>query len=336
MADDDEAQAREAARLQRTMANVGKARERPRSWGPKKPAELVEQKEAVQKEEIKAPIQSTVQSTPTVFETDHVTDTRTPEEILAAQEKQTKLEEERFNKYMNKLPQQKVAVNTDPLPPSHLQSGKGPTLEKTQRQAILLDISGPGASKGEAGKETHFIVKTKSVAIDASNGSVTITVKITAKGLDGQLVHVSSTVSPDEDKYRVYYTPIATGLHTVEVSVNGQIAHSFNLQVTEGGPYPAYTEAAWESLKGLSVGNKAQLVVSPMSFLRRLAPLGYSSLSAKVDYENTSIKNVSVLGNKEGRHVVSFYPAQPGDHIITVHLNGEHISGSPYIFNVAQ
>jgi len=296
-----------------------------------------------------------------IHEIETVEVVKTEEEKQKELERQVALEQERFNRYLNRTSQTHKREGSLPNLPSPPSTHVPKVIEKSPRpavapvdvaatgttkatasprQSVLLDISGPGSSKGEAGKQTSFIIKMKSsLLIDsASAGKPFITVRIHAKDASGKLVEVPYHLSPesDQDTYIVLYTPSFIGPHTFDIFVNGQPGHTFTVHVTEGGPYPLNTDATWDTIKHLTVGTKAVLVVTPMSFIKRIVPLGYSSLSAKVHHvdSNTPIKNVSVLGNKEGYYVVSFYPAQAGDHIISVTLNNDHISGSPFVFCV--
>jgi len=293
------------------------------------------------------------------------------EEKRQQAERQAKMEQERFARYLGKASHTRSpsagvlspsfngahspsfnspsfnspsfnspSFRTEPSSPRYNALGtataKPVASEKNTRQAVMLEISGHGSTKGEAGKQTSFYIKSKSVNLDANKSNVNVTVKITVKNAEGKVVELDNEVLFENDGYTVTYTPLLIGAHTIDVFVGGHLAHTMAVPVVEGGPVALHTEAAWSSLKNSSVGNKAQLAVTPMSFIKRLVPLGYSNLSAKVEHvgSNTPIKNVSVLGNKEGLYVVSFYPAQPGDHIISVTLNSQHISGSPFIFNV--
>jgi len=200
----------------------------------------------------------------------------------------------------------------------------------------MLEISGHGSTKGEAGKQTSFALRSKSVNMDANKSNVNITVKITAKNAEGKAVEIDNTVLADNEGYTVSYTPLFLGTHTVDVFVGGHLAHTMAVPIVEGGPIASNTDAAWDSLDNSSTGNKSQLVVIPKSYINRQVPLGYSNLSAKVVHvdSQTAIKNVSVLGNKEGQYVVSFYPPQPGEYTASVTLNSQNINGSPYVFKV--
>jgi len=307
-------------------------------------------------DEVAIPVQSSTSSTVTIdlqvdagAHTHHDSDIepKTEEEKAADNERQIKLEQERFEKYMKKTSQVSHAkkdsgIQSVPVPPpappannSHL---KGLSSLLSPRPAVLLDISGAGSIKGEAGKQATFLIKTKSVALDSSSSDVSITVKINAKDLDGQSIEVPNLVEvQNPNEFRVSYTPTVIGIHVADIYVSGHLGHTLTISVIEGGPIAANTIATWESLHHLTTGNKAQLVVTPLSFIKRLVPLGYSSLSAKVEHlgTNAAVRNVSVLGQKDGSHVVSFYPAEVGDHSVTVFLNGQQICGSPYTFHVA-
>jgi len=366
---EDEFMAREAARLQRTMANVGKAKDRPRSWSVKKEEidkSLVQQQhEPVNTHSHLAPV--VPHPAPVTHSVDvHVTKheehshppahpipvvnheppspipdepdvPKTEEEKQAEFERQAKMESERFERYLKKSSDRKVApaISTQPVPQQPL-APKVIAPQTSPRQAVMLDISGSGSNKAEAGKLATFIIKTKSVALDTSKSSINITVKINAKDLDGKAVDVSNTVTYTNDEYHVSYTPFVIGPHVIDIYVSGHLGHTLTVPVSEGGPHGPHTEAAWDTLKEATVGNKTQLIVSPMSFIKRVVPLGYSSLTAKVEHveSNTPIKNVSVLSQPNNLYAVSFYPSQPGDHIVSVNLNGQHISGSPFVFKV--
>jgi len=257
------------------------------------------------------------------------------------QERQVKMEQERFNRYLGRT----SVTKKEPMPqsprkevsvPQFPTSVAAPKIVADKSPRVLLEITGAGATKAEAGKSATFVIKSKSVNIAAEKSSVDVSVKIIAKNAEGQVVEVANNVHIEHDGYHVTYTPTYIGPHNVDIFVLGQLGHTMNVDVHEGGPRALNTDATYYTLKSATVGNKAQLVVTPMSYIRRLVPLGYSTLAAKVDHveSNTGIKNVSVLGNKEGHYVVSFYPAQAGNHIISVTLNGEHISGSPFVFYV--
>jgi len=274
------------------------------------------------------------------------------EEKKREAERQAKMEQERFARYLGKgsAHSRSPSAGVSPSPAMNSPSFNTPTnfnsptisrpvvpSEKSPRQAVMLEISGHGSTKGEAGKQTSFVLKSKSVNMDPNKANLNVTVKITAKNSEGKAVEIDNTVFAENDGYTVSYTPLFIGAHTVDVFVGGHLAHTMAVPVVEGGPIAANTEATWDSLATSSVGNKSQLVVIPKSYINRLVPLGYSNLSAKVEHvdSGTVIKNVSVLGNKEGQYVVSFYPSQPGLHTISVTLNSQHITGSSFDFNVA-
>jgi len=260
---------------------------------------------------------------------------------LKMQERQAKMEQERFNKFLGR-----TSV-TKPNPSSPRREVSAPQFPATvampkivadKSPRVLLEIAGSGSTKAEAGKTATFLIKTKSVNIVAEKSSVDISVKITAKNAEGHVGEVPNKVHIEDDGHHVTYTPTYIGPHNIDIFVLGKLGHAMTIDVVEGGPRALNTDATYYTLKTATVGNKTQLVVTPMSYIKRLVPLGYSTLSAKVDHveSNTGIKNVSVLANKEGHYVVSFYPAQGGDHIISVTLNGEHISGSPFVFFCAR
>jgi len=396
--------AREEARLLRSMAHVGKASSRPRSWSVKKEeqqykdlAEQIQKSEENKPHNFVAPPPQQVHSfaasahraespvhhfepvspihnfgapgaanprpaspinqraaspvspgieTQAQSNNELLSErTPTPEQDIQiskeAEERQIKLEEERFNRYLGRTSHTRKDSSSAPVVPKKeappvAAAFKPIAIDKSSRQAVLLEISGNGSVKGEAGKITSFVITKKSVNIDAGTTDVSIIVKITAKNIDGNVVEIENIVHVEDDGHHVTYTPVYIGPHTVEIFVGGHLGTTLTVPVIEGGPHALNTDATYFSLKNTSVGNKAQLVVSPMSYIKRLVPLGYSALAAKVSHveSDTAIKNVSVLGNKEGHYVVSFYPAQPGDHIISVTLNGVHISGSPFVFNV--
>lgn len=267
------------------------------------------------------------------------------EERIRQQERQAKMEQERFSKFLGRTSVTKKEGSSPASPrkevslphfPVSAPLSTGPKIVPDKSPRVFLEITGAGSTKAEAGKLATFIIKTKSINIAAEKTNVDVTVKITAANAEGHVGEVANNVHVEGDGYHVTYTPTYIGPHTVDIFVLGQLGHTMTVPVIEGGPYAPATDATYYSLKNSTVGNKAMLVVSPMSYIKRLVPLGYSSLAAKVDHveSKAAIKNVSVLGNKEGHYVVSFYPALPGDHIISVTLNGEHISGSPFVFNV--
>lgn len=278
------------------------------------------------------------------------------EEKKREAERQAKMEQERFARYLGKNSHSRSpsagaispglrAESHSPSfnsPSFHAPNFNSPTIakplasEKSPRQAVMLEISGHGSTKGEAGKQTSFSIKSKSVNMDANKTNVNVSVKITTKNPEGKVVEIDNTVVSENEGYTVTYTPLSIGSHTIDVFVGGHLAHTMAVPVVEGGPVACNTEATWESLTNSSTGNKSQLIVTPKSYINRQVPLGYSNLSAKVEHveSHTAIKNVSVLGNKEGQYVVSFYPSQPGDHSISVTLNSQQIPGSPFVFHV--
>jgi hypothetical protein len=230
------------------------------------------------------------------------------------------------------------AILTTPTPAATI-SPSFPKIVHDKSPRVVLEITGVGSTKAEAGKTTSFNVKPKSVvniAGSVDGASIDLSVKISFKNAEDKIVELPFIGGWEGDSYRVTYTPSYIGPHTVDIFVAGQTGHTMVVPVVEGGPYALNTDATYYTLKNATVGNKAQLIVSPMSYIKRLVPLGYSTLAAKVDHveSHSSIKNVSVLADKAGHYVVSFYPAHNGDHIISVTLNGEHISGSPFVFEV--
>lgn len=183
------------------------------------------------------------------------------------------------------------------------------------RQAVMLEISGHGSTKGmcswnwlarslqyigEAGKQTSFSIKSKSVNMDVNQPNLSVTVKVWEQfivlilivhRLLSRILRVKWLRSITKFWLQMMDTQFLILLfwleHTVsnhfvshilepwlhaaiDVFVGGHLAHTMAVPVVEGGPVASNTEAAWSSLNGSAVGNRSQMIVIPKSFIKSM------------------------------------------------------------------
>ncbi|XP_019753210.1 filamin-C-like isoform X3 [Hippocampus comes] len=119
----------------------------------------------------------------------------------------------------------------------------------------------------------------------------------------------------------VKYSPIECGLHEMDIKYEGQHISGSPLQffvdAVNSGHVTAYGP-------GLSHG----VAGSPATFTIATKDAGEGGLSLAV--EGPSKAEISCKDNKDGTCTVSYLPTAPGDYIIIVKFDDQHIAGSPF------
>jgi hypothetical protein len=339
MSAEDEA-SREEARLLRSINNVGKPKQRPRSWNINKQNEEAQgikelrEKVSANSEEVKPPQPEIVNRRQEPEPPRQLTEEE-QRKLREEQERQFKLEEERFKKYFQQDKKVHAPQNKQNVPEIEVTPPKISPRPQGPRQPVVLDISGPGVTKGQVATQSQFTIKVKS-ADPADLKCVTITAKVLMAGTKTEVP--CSVLNFEDGTYHVTYTPDIASPHEVQVFINNQLAPGcpFIVPIAEAGPDAYNTEVDYDSLKGQIAGQVIRAIVKPKSVKGKIVPLGYNFLTAKVTHvaSNTGVGPVSVLDNKDNTHTLSFRPTQPGQHIISVTLNKDTVSGSPFLFEV--
>jgi len=184
----------------------------------------------------------------------------------------------------------------------------------------------------EAGLETTFTIE----AINARGNRVQgppypheFPVKIV--GPNGPVP--STTVNNEDGTYKVLYTPLVPGPHTVEVTFKDKHIQKspFHVVINPSRPDPLKCKCYG---RGLEPGNEAH---KPTDFTieafnrngDRINNGGHPFYVDVIDpYGSKS--SAKVLDNNDGTYIVTYTPIDPGDHVINVNLQRDHVANSPY------
>ncbi|KAM3621534.1 uncharacterized protein V6R79_012576 [Siganus canaliculatus] len=125
----------------------------------------------------------------------------------------------------------------------------------------------------------------------------------------------------------VQYSPTEAGLHEMHIKYNGThipesplqfyVNHSFSPNVTAFGPGLSY-----------GVANK------PATFTVLTEDASEGGLDLAI--EGPSKADISCVDNKDGSCSVSYLPTLPGDYMILVKYNQDHIAGSPFSARITE
>ncbi|XP_061125143.1 filamin-C-like isoform X1 [Syngnathus typhle] len=130
------------------------------------------------------------------------------------------------------------------------------------------------------------------------------------------------TIADNKDgTVTVKYSPTERGLHEMDIKYNGQHIPGSPLQFFVDAINSAHVTAYGP---GLSHG----VVHSPATFTIATKDAGEGGLSLAV--EGPSKAEISCKDNKDGTCTVSYLPTVPGDYVIIVKFDEQHIAGSPF------
>jgi filamin len=170
---------------------------------------------------------------------------------------------------------------------------------------------GPGLQSGIfANEETHFFVETE----NAGPGKISATFS----AMDG--VKESCDIEPcGDNKYKVSYTPVTAGNHTVAVEYSKHDIQDSPFTVGVCNPYAV--KAFGKGLESAIVGEEAEFTVDTTE-------AGEGALGILV--EGPQETRVDCVDNKDGAFQFTYTPDVPGYYNVTVKFADVEIPDSPF------
>lgn len=132
----------------------------------------------------------------------------------------------------------------------------------------------------------------------------------------------SQLIAGKGDAYKIMYTPVEAGRHTIEVL--------YDNAPVPGSPFVVHVKAGCDPSRckaygpGLISGGTGQ----PAKFVVETRNAGNGGLSMAV--EGPSEAKLSCVDNRNGVCDVEYLPTEPGEYDITIRFADKHIPGSPF------
>lgn len=196
---------------------------------------------------------------------------------------------------------------------------------------------GPGLEPGnEAGIETSFTIEARNgadrrVPVGGHNFPVEIV------GPSGAAVP-SNTTDNGDGTYKVTYTAREAGTHNIAVTFNGQHikASPFRVNINQSKPDPTKCLAYGPGLEGGEAHTPAPFTIESRNRLGDLIPVGGHPYVVAVTDPYGEKLPCDVLDNQNGTYSCTYNPIDPGDHTVSVTLNGAPVAQSPYTVNITE
>ena len=190
-------------------------------------------------------------------------------------------------------------------------------------------VEGQGLQKAVAGVRSTFTVKTNAVRRTGDRTvSIPKTLNVKIHSFQGS---IDPTIQRNKDgTYTVSYVPTYPGDHKI----------SANLQDQEIPGSPFITKVnqctlTGEGLKRGIVGLRSKFKICFYGLENGKVHDPTAVLSVKIRSPKGNLPP-SIQDNKDGTYSVSFVPTHPGDHDISVTIDGEDIPGCTYIAKINQ
>jgi len=187
---------------------------------------------------------------------------------------------------------------------------------------------GPGLEKGETGIPTEFTIE----AINQFGRRVNHGADPFIVTIAGPRSSVPFQITDHQNGlYRVDYTPVEVGKHTIAITLNATpiSGSAWTVPVTRSGPDAKNSKAYGPGLVSATVGQDAPFTIASFNRLGQPIKDGGDKYEVRVKgpYEDVP---VDMKDNNDGTYSVKYNPLDAGDHVITVALNGEQLPGSPF------
>eukprot|EP01116_Phalansterium_solitarium_P017453 TRINITY_DN4304_c0_g2_i1.p1 TRINITY_DN4304_c0_g2~~TRINITY_DN4304_c0_g2_i1.p1 ORF type:complete len:752 (+),score=320.34 TRINITY_DN4304_c0_g2_i1:113-2368(+) len=189
---------------------------------------------------------------------------------------------------------------------------------------------GPGLEKAELTVPTEFTIE----AINANNrrvpeGGAPFNVEI--KGTNGTVVP-HEFVDNNDGTYKVHYTPPAVDTLTVEIKLEDTPINGNPWRVTVNRTLPDAdkTRAYGPGLESGVANSTSPFTVEIYNRFGTRVPDGGDKIEVKVVGPHDSVVSSKVVDNQDGSYSASYDPKEPGEHTVTVSVNGAPVKGSPF------
>jgi len=144
---------------------------------------------------------------------------------------------------------------------------------------------------------------------------------------------ISHTLLDNNDgTYKVDYTPVDLGKHTISITLNTSniIGSPFIVPVTRGGPDASKCKAYGPGLEpGNEVAENAHFTVECSNKIGDRIKEGGDKVEVKVKGPYNVEIPPEITDKKDGTYNVNYKPLDPGNHVISISINGVQIPQSP-------
>ncbi|XP_076028123.1 filamin B a isoform X2 [Genypterus blacodes] len=203
-----------------------------------------------------------------------------------------------------------VKFGGDPIPKSPFTVGVAAPLDLSRVTVDGLD------GRGEVGQDQMFMVDTKGAG---GQGQLEVAV------LSPSQLAVACQVEACPGKAQVSqvsFTPMEEGVHTVNVSYDGHLVPGSPFPVeAQLPPDPSKVKAFGPGLQGGLVGNPAEFTIDTKG-------AGTGGLGLTV--EGPTEAKMECSDNGDRTCSVSYLPTEPGEYLVNILFEEEHVPGSPF------
>lgn len=132
----------------------------------------------------------------------------------------------------------------------------------------------------------------------------------------------SQLVTGKDEVYKIMYTPVEAGRHTIEVL--------YDNAPVPGSPFVVHVKAGCDPsrCKAYGAGLQSGSTGQPSKFIVETRGAGNGGLSMAV--EGPSEAKMTCIDNRDGSCDVEYLPTEPGEYDITIRFADKHIPGSPF------
>lgn len=187
---------------------------------------------------------------------------------------------------------------------------------------------GPGLEKGQTHVPTEFTIEAInqfSRRVNHGGDPFIVTIAGPRSSVPFQMTDHQNGL------YRVDYTPVEVGVHTISITLTGSpiSGSSWKVPVSRTGPDAKHSKAYGPGLEAVTAGEEAPFTIASFNHLGQPIKDGGDKYQVHVKgpYDDLPI---DMKDNNDGTYNVKYHPQDVGDHVVTVTLNGEQLPGSPF------
>ncbi|KAL5004346.1 hypothetical protein ScPMuIL_017802 [Solemya velum] len=179
-------------------------------------------------------------------------------------------------------------------------------------------LSGKGLKEAHVNKPATFKVDGRKAGpgdLDVHMGSVRTDVPVKVEPIGHK-------------QYRCSYVPPMPGAYLLDIKWNDRQLKCCPFKINVHNPvYPRKVSVMGDNLQGGVVGKDIHLTIDPRE-------AGKGDLKVKCTGPNEADVPVTMIDNYDGTFSLKMKPQEPGEHLLEIKYNDEHIHGSPYVIVV--
>ncbi|VDN04794.1 unnamed protein product, partial [Thelazia callipaeda] len=192
--------------------------------------------------------------------------------------------------------------------------------EENSTEHLRVVLRGEGLSRAVSNQQAEFIIDGSDISRD---GQVSCSLFGQKVDIPVRLSHLGNNV------YKAVYTPLITGIYELQILWDGYHVR--------GSPFRVQVETHESSAAAISIDAntlKMGVINGDVKTVIDVKKAGPGQLSAQC-MGPTKLAYCELYDHRDGTFTLSVKPSEIGKHTLVVKYSDEHVSGSPFTFNVS-